>query len=93
MCSDFTLYLYANKKKRKIDISTHLQTIVDDPQQVICLTCSSKLSTYSLKSLKKHLSTQKHLKMLGNGNENEEKKRRSYLSVIHVIQLLKMWIV
>ena len=50
-------------KKRKIDILTHFQTIIDDPKHVICLTCSLKLSTYSLKSLKKHLSTQKHLKI------------------------------
>ena len=50
-------------KNRKINIRTHFQTIVDDPTHVVCLTCSSKLSTYSLKSLKKHLSSQKHLKL------------------------------
>ena len=70
-------------KKRKIDISTHFQTIVDDPQHVICLTCSSKLSTYSLKSLKQHLSTKKHLKMLGNENvetihEHQDEKKKPF---------------
>ena len=65
-------------KKPKIDILTHFQTIIDDPKHVICITCSSKLSTYSLKSLKKHLSTQKHLKI-----EEKNNSLKSHTESVH----------
>ena len=74
-------------KKPKIDILTHFQTIIDDPKHVICITCSSKLSTYSLKSLKKHLSTQKHLKIEEKNNSLKMKVRSLSNGTLSIIDL------